>query len=188
MWSARWRPVILTILALVLIWGVAVGGYTLAKQAKVTAENVQAYVAAVDLRQLKGEARAKAIEELEDMLNKLSIEERRRARMERVAWRWFEDMTEDEKGQFIEATMPTGFKQMLTAFEELPEDKRRKTIDNALRRLRESQTKMQAGGVVVNGGDTNQPPLSEELQAKVRTVGLKAFYGQSSARTTAELA
>src|SRR5215208_8218680 len=139
MWSARWRPVVLTVLALVVIWAVALGGYTIAKHAKVTAEKVQAYVAAVDLRQLKGEARAKAIQELEDMLNKLSIEERRRARMERVAWRWFEEMTEDEKAQFIEATMPTGFKQMLTAFEQLPEDKRKATIDDALRRLRQSR-------------------------------------------------
>jgi hypothetical protein len=168
---------------------VALTGYRIAKNAKVTAEKVKAYAEAVDISQLKGEARARALQQLEDMLNRLSLEERRKARLDRAAWNWMERMTEEEKGQFIEATMPTGFKQMLTSFEQLPEDKRRKTVDDALRRLREARD--QAGGMPAGGprGGTNGPPiLSEELQAKVRSIGLKTFYSQSSAQTKAELA
>ncbi|HXU78589.1 MAG TPA: hypothetical protein VN794_18580, partial [Methylomirabilota bacterium] len=102
-------------------------------------------------------------------------------------WSWFDQMTEEEKGQFIDATMPTGFKLMLTAFEELPEEKRRRAIDDTLRRLKEAQTKAQAGEGLPDAG-TNSPALSPDLQAKMRTVGLKAFYSQSSAQTKAELA
>ena len=119
-------------------------------------------------------------------MNKLSYEERQRLRIERTANNWFEQMTEAEKGQFIEATMPTGFKQMITAFEELPEDKRKRTVDGALKRLREQRERMASGEG--DGQRTNGPPISPELEAKVRTIGLKSFYGESSAQTKAELA
>ena len=95
-------------------------------------------------------------------------------------------MTEAEKGAFIEATLPTGFKQMLTAFEQLSEDKRRNAIEDALRRLRQSRDRLEAEGVLERG--TNRVVLSKELEAKVQTIGLKAFYSESSAQTKAELA
>ena len=154
-----------------------------------TAEKVKAYAESVDISKLSGEARAKAIQELADKLNALSLEERRKARLERAAWSWFDRMTEEEKAGFIEATMPTGFKQMLTSFEQLPEEKRRKAIDDALRRLREARDQAGSRPGGGNRGGTNSPPvLSDELQAKMRTIGLKTFYSQSSAQTKAELA
>ncbi len=187
--SQRWRPVFWSGVAICAIWLVALAGYRIAKNGKMTAEKVKAYAEAVDISKLKGEARARAIRELADRLNALTLEERRRARLDRTAWTWFDRMTEEEKAGFIEATMPTGFKQMLTSFEQLPEEKRRKTIDDALRRLRDSRDQ---AGIGAGGGrriGTNSPPvLSEELQAKVRTIGLKSFYSQSSAQTKAELA
>jgi hypothetical protein len=79
--------------------------------------------------------------------------------------------------------MPTGFKQMITAFEELPEDKRKRTVDGAIRRLREQRERMGDGG---GGQGTNA--ISPELEAKVRSIGLKSFYSESSAQTKAELA
>ena len=185
----RWRPVFLCLFAILAIWLVALAGYKIAKNSKMTAEKVMAYAASVDLSKLSGDARARAIKELVDKLNALSLEERRKARMDRLAWSWFDQMTEQEKAAFLEATMPTGFKQMLASFEELPEDKRRRTIDDALRRLREARDQSPAGLRGGNRTGTNGPPvLSDELQAKMRTIGLKTFYSQSSAQTKAELA
>lgn len=171
----------MALLAVVVIWTVALAGYFIAKNAKVTADKVRAYVEAVDLSKLSAADRAAALRKLADMLNRLSIEERREMRMGRTIGDWFAQMTEEEKAAFIEATMPTGFKQMIAAFEELPEDKRRRTVDQAMKRLREQQ-----GGGGSSG--TNRPSLSPELEAKVRTIGLKSFYSQSSAQTKAELA
>lgn len=185
--SPRWRPVLFAGIALVAIWIVAIVGYAIAKNAKATPEKVKAYVESVDLNKLSAAERAKAIRKLADMLNRLSLEDRRRARLERLTWNWFNEMTEEEKATFLAATMPTGFKQMLTAFEQLPEEKRKKTVDDALRRLKEAQT--QDPALANTGSGTNGPPvLSKELEAKVRSIGLQTFYSQSSAQTKAELA
>jgi hypothetical protein len=189
MLSQRWRPVVISALAVCGIWLVALAGYRIARNAKMTAEKVKAYAESVDISKLSGAARAKAIRELEDMLNALSLEERRKARLDREAWSWFNRMTEEEKSAFIEATMPTGFKQMLTSFEQLPEEKRRKAIDDALRNLRQARDQVAGSpGDGSQGGSNSPPVLSPELQAQVRTIGLKTLYSQSSAQTKAELA
>jgi len=186
MTNPRQRALVWALTAIVGIWVVAWAGYRFFGHLKVTADKVKAFVESVDLSKLSGAARAKALRDLEDMLNRLSYEERQRLRLERTANRWFEQMSEEEKGQFIEATMPTGFKQMITAFEELPEDKRKRTVDGAIRRLREQRERLASGEG--GGPGTNTSPISPELEAQVRTIGLKSFYSESSAQTKAELA
>lgn len=164
------------------------GGYLFARNSRMTAEKLSAYAHSIDLNKLTGEERAKALRLLGEKINALSLEERRKARLDRTGWGLLEKMTEQEKESFIEATMPTGFKQMLTAFEQLPEEKRRRSIDDALRRLREAEARFATGPNGFSDGQTNGLLLTPELQAKMRTLGLKAFYSQSSAQTKAELA
>ncbi len=189
MQNRRWRSVWFSGLVILGLWISALTGYSIAKNRQVTVERVRAYVESINLASLSGSQRAAAIKKLEDMLNGLSPEERQKARLERLSIGWLKLMTEEEKNQFIEATMPTGFKQMLTAFEQLPEEKRRKTIDDSLKRLRDEQRRMRAASSEDGPADTNGPPvISDDLQAKIRTIGLKTFYSESSAQTKAELA
>ncbi|HSY44073.1 MAG TPA: hypothetical protein VK811_09175, partial [Candidatus Acidoferrum sp.] len=147
----------------------------------------------VDFASLTGAARAEALKELEDKLNALSYEERQRLRMEHIIGKWFDHMTEEERNQFLEATLPTGFKQMINAFQDLPDDKRRRLIDNTLNNLRNAKDGTAAKGGWQNSTNTvanatNSAPISPELEAKIRTIGLNTFYSQSSAETKAELA
>ena len=187
MLSPRWRPLVFVFASVLAIWVAALVGYQLARNAKMTAAKVQEYVNSVDLSKLSGEQRQKALRTLASKLNALSLDERRKARFQRSALKWFEQMTEEEKSEFVEATLPTGFKQMLTSFEQLPQDQRRKTIDDALRELK-SAAEQPPEGIVGESNGTNAPALSPEMEAKMRTIGLKAFYSQSSAQTKAELA
>lgn len=189
MLNPRQKPLVYGILGLVLVWLLAWGGYKIAQSQRVTAERVQAYLRSIDLNSLSGEARAQALRKLAAMLNALPFEERRQARLDREWSRWFMAMTDAEKGDFIEATMPTGFKQMLGSFEQLPAERRRKTIDDALKRLKEAREQLLADGGNPPDWGTNAPPvISDELRQKVVTTGLKSFYSESSAQTKAEVA
>ncbi len=197
---ARQRRFILYAVATIVgIWVLAMAGHWYLESLKMTAEKVRAYMESVDLANLTGEARADAIKELEDKLNALPYEERRRLRLQHLVDKWFNEMTEAEKGQFVEATMPTGIKQMINAFQELPEDKRRRLIDNTLTDLRNANTSagtnsrpmrgLQNSTNAPDGGtNTNAPVVSPQLEAEIRNIGLNTFYSQSSAETKAEVA
>ncbi|HEX3628526.1 MAG TPA: hypothetical protein VH280_24215 [Verrucomicrobiae bacterium] len=189
------RFIICAMAAIVGIWMVAMTGHWFLESLKMTAEKVRAYMESVDFASLTGEARSRAIKELEDKLNSLSYEERQRLRLQHLVDTWFNEMTEAEKSQFVEATMPTGFKQMISAFEQLPDDKRRRLIDNTLNNLRNADSRSMRGGqqnstnAPTGAGGTNAPPIiSPQLETQIRNIGLKTFYSQSSAETKAEVA
>src|SRR5690242_8054911 len=122
MFNRQQRFVVWAVAAIAVVWLLAFAGHAYLQSRKMTADKVRAYVGSVDFGQLTGAARAKALKDLEDKLNALTYEERQRLRSEHLVRNWFAQMTEDEKNQFVEATLPTGFKQMINAFQQLPED------------------------------------------------------------------
>jgi hypothetical protein len=184
MLDARHRPIVLALAAVVGIWLLAWGGFALARNSRMTAEKVKAYLHGADLSRRSAAERARILRELGLRLNALSADERRKARMDAEWQRLFEQMTEEEKAAFLEATLPAGIKQMLAAFEQLPEEKRKQTVADALKRLDEARTSMPDSGP----GSGGPAPVSEEVRRKLTTLGLKTFYSQSSAQTKAELA
>jgi hypothetical protein len=186
MFNQRQRPIFIAIAALALIWLVAVAGYKIAQNIKVTPDKVRTYTASVDFSHLSAAERAAAIQRLAAMLNALTLEERRSLQFDHTYYKWFGEMTEDEKGAFLAATMPTGFKQMISAFQDLPEDKRQKVVSQAVKQMKDQRDKMTATGQLPPQG-TNAVVLSPELQDEVTKIGLQTFYSQSSAQTKAEL-
>lgn len=180
----RLKPILWAVACLTLVWALVLGGQMWARATRVTAEKVAAYLRLTDLRSLSPAERAKALQKLAKMLNSLSLEERRTARLNREWRKWFEAMTDAEKEGLLEATLPTGVKQMLGAFEEMPAEKRAKTIEDAVKRLQEARQQLAGEG----GQDAAAPVLSEEARQKLTSAGLKVFYTQSSAQTKAELA
>ena len=185
MQSQRLRPLFIAVAAVVLIWLVAIAGYTISRSTKMTPEKIRQYMHSIDFAKLSPEERARVLKRLADMLNAVPREDRHRG--DDQDWKnWFTLMTEQEKEQFIEATLPTDIKQMLDAFEKMPAEKRKKVVDNAIRNMRNDQN--QSSGGNGNGGTNTMAQLSPESQQRLQTLGLRTFYSESSAETKAELA
>jgi hypothetical protein len=165
-------------------------GYAITTGSRMTADKVTQYANATDLTGLSSSARAEALRQLEDMINRLPPAERRKWRRDGAWKKWFDEMTEIEKGHFIETTMPSGFKQWLEGFDSLPADQRQAYIDTLVTHLKETHQLMtdREPGQTNSAYGTNAPPaLSVELQKRARTIGIKTFYTESSAETKAEL-
>ena len=171
-------------------WALAFAGFRYAQHLKVTPEKVLAYLHSIDFAHLTGPERAKALRKLAAMLNALTLEERRAARLDGSMAQWFSAMTDAEQGEFMEATMPTGFRQMLTAFEQMPEEKRRKAIEGSIRRMQEQREKLAKASPEERAEmEANAPAeLKPELREKAVQLGLKTFYDTGSPQMKAELA
>src|SRR5581483_1836007 len=162
------RTITFAIAGVVLAWALALGGYELAKNAKATPEKIMAFARSLDLSKMSAADRAKALRKLADELNGLSPEERRLVRPDKTL---FSQMTEPEQEQFIENTMPMQVKQALSMYEHMSADQRQKAIDTTLSSLR-----ARAADNPDDAANANPTPISPELEAKIRTVGLKTFY------------
>ena len=184
----RRRLLFVSVAVLAVAWTVALGGFLWSRASKVTPERIAAYLRSLDWKSLSADQRTAAIRKLADWLNKLSPEDRRRARMDPRFRDLFQDFSMRDKEAFLELTIPTGLNQMLTAFEQMPEDRRRRAIGESIRRLREARE--QGEGMEGPGGSGRAgglPDVSPELQEKVVKLGLKSFYENSSADLRVEV-
>ncbi|MBN8247235.1 MAG: hypothetical protein J0L84_07300 [Verrucomicrobia bacterium] len=182
--SPRTRTLALTAASILAVWMLALGGFAWARHSKITPDRVTAYLASLDFRNLPPAERLRALRKLAAWLNALSPEERRRVRRDPAWAAWLQSMDDAEKGELLELTLPTGFGQMLTAFEQLPEDQRRKTVEETLRRLREDREAAESDGSPAPGSEAE---LSPELREKMVTLGVKSFMEQGSPETKAQL-
>ncbi len=170
-----------------MVWG----GYVIAQNYRPTADKVSGYARNTDLTKLDAISRAEALRHLEDMINRLPLEERRKWRTGGAWKKWFDDMSETEKGEFIEATMPSGFKQWLAEFDGLPEQNRKKFIDFLAAQLNETHqlvTDREPGQTNSMFGTNLPPQLSAQLESRAQKIGLRTYFVESSAETKAELA
>lgn len=189
--NPRQRLLLVSVAVLAIAWAVALGGFLWSRAAKVTPERIAAYLRTLDWKSLSPDQRAAAIRKLADWLNTLSPEDRRKARMDPRFRDLFRDFSMEDKEAFLELTIPTGLNQMLAAFEQMPEERRRRAIGESIRRLREARERGEGmegpRGLGGPGGPGGPPDVSPELQEKVVKMGLKSFYENSSADLKVEV-
>src|ERR1700756_2296007 len=96
-WSSSTLFAVFAVLGLACIGLLLGAGLRIGRARSVTADEVVHYVNSMDLARLSGPARSAALLKLEEEVNALSLEERRKWWMS-GQWRgWFSNMTEEEK-------------------------------------------------------------------------------------------
>ena len=160
----------------VTVWLVAALIIHFANASHPTAATVSAYAGSIDLDTLQGDARARAIARMEDMINHLTFAERQQLDRDRVSRQFLHKLSPDEQDAYLDATLPTGFDQMMDAFNRMDPLKRKQFVANALEHMKE------------HPGDGPAPGADANMAQHVVDQGMKSFYREADADVKLDLA
>jgi hypothetical protein len=159
------------------IWLIAALAIHFAHGRQPTVASITDYVNSTDLNSLSAADRQRAIARMEDMLNRVSLEDRQQLDRARITRDFFDKLTADEQGAYLDATLPTGFKEMMESFNKMDPVKRKQFVSRALEQMKQRQ------------GDGPPPdPKQAQIAQHVIDQGLKSFYSDASADTKLDLA
>jgi hypothetical protein len=158
------------------VWILAAIIIHFASASQPTAASVAAYIRTADLDTLQGGARARAIDRMEQMVNRLPFDERQQLDRKGVNRDFFHKLTPAEQGAYLDATLPTGFQQLMDAFNKMDPLRRKQIVNDALARMKEREGQ--------------GPPLGADpnLAQHVIDQGLKSFYSDANADVKLDLA
>ena len=89
---------------------------------------------------------------------------------------FFRDLTPDEQVRFLDRTLPTGFKQMMEAFNKMTPEKRKRFVEKTIAEMR------------TESGDGQPPGIDDKNVEKIIDQGLKSFYSEASAEVKLDFA
>jgi hypothetical protein len=158
------------------VWLIAAIVIHFARASQPTAASVTAYVHSLDLDALQGDARAKAIARMEDMVNRISFEDRQQLNHDQVTRDFFNKLTADEQDAYLDATLPTGFQQLMDSFNKMDPVKRKQLVSNALEHMKANPGQ----------GPTQGPDA--KIAQHVINEGLKSYYKDADADVKLDLA
>ena len=161
-----WLKILLILCA---IWIVAAGAIFFVRSSKPTAQSIAAYIQKHRLDSQTGSSRRKTLDHVTDMLNHITLEERQKLREEGVTPGFFRSLTAEEQSAFLDATLPTGFRQLMESFNTMAPAKRKEFVERALTDMRNREGKEPARNV----DDKNTKKIIDQ--------GLRSFYSESSA-------
>jgi len=173
--------------ALAIVWGLVAAVSAIASGNRVTPERIAADLARRPLASLTDAAdRERRIREVADRINRLDYEQRQAARnLEADNGRPFRDFFEGlapaERALFIELTIGPTFTHLMTAYNEMPAEERRRIAERTLANLNES-------GTLSDGDARAWEEQGPELFEKVVGEGLRAYYEDASAETKLDFA
>lgn len=125
---------------LAVLWSVVVGAIAVRQWVRPTPEKLAAFLAANPLSAATEAERARIVREAARMLNGLDFEERRSLRKAEVIGRFAQDLTEAERADFFEMTMPDSVRQFAAEFNRMSTLERRRAAARIRRGLQENRS------------------------------------------------
>jgi len=159
----------------VLIWAVAWGVIYWSRAARPTAQSVMAYMDVQQLESLDPGEREQVIREVAGQLNTLDFKEREELRKLRGDRAFFEQLTTEERGTFLELTLPQGFRELMKALNVMSPAQRKGIVSRAMRNVERENPDM-------------ADRFTDSDMAKIVSSGLEAFYEDANADVKLEFA
>jgi len=174
----RLLPLALIALA---VWLAALAGIHWSRAQKPTPEKLAAFLAERGrMDSLPPAKRAEVIQRVARDLNRLTLEERQELRRGTSRFdEFFTQLTPDERSEFLDLTLPEGFKQMMAAFNKMNPERRKRFIQRALDDLDKIENE---------GMRPAERALEEESMQKIINSGLESFYNDANAEVKLEMA
>ena len=109
----------------------------------------------------------------------MDFDQRREMRNDRELWQAVDKMNDEERKLYLDMTLPTGMKQMMKAFNEMPREKRQQIVEDALNRMKRDAQKV--------GRDEMQKRLHDQNTQRIIDEGMKAYITDANAATKIDL-
>jgi hypothetical protein len=181
------RALLITLFALVAIWGAVAAVMRVTEKHTSTPEKVLNVMASApwlldESADVSPADRRKNMDAAIAQMNLLDFEQRRRMREEgqEVSEQYFNSLDREEKSYFLEQTVENHFKSVMKAFNAMEPEERRKAVDRARADMARNQ-----------GRDPGMERLQKEDEAafeKMVEKGLGAYYEEANAETKMDLA
>ena len=161
-------PWIRIILALAGLWLVVGGVLWWLNTRKPTAEKVVQFVETHSLEGKSPEERKEIIEKVAAQVNRLSPDERQQVRPQSSLDNFWKSLTAAERGHYFDLVVPKGLQVAIENFNKMPQERRKREIEKAVKRLRE------------NADEELPEDFDPKLAKRFAEEGLKTFYSEGS--------
>lgn len=145
---------------------------------KPTPEKLNAYILAHPIENLTGADRQRVVRHVTDRINRLNHAERRRMQSRHSELRaFFYQLTSEEQDDFLNETLPSGFRELMRALNKMTPAQREKMVKRALDDMQEDKI------------DEDRPfSLDDPHIQKMIESGLESFYRDASIETKLDFA
>lgn len=145
-----------------------------------TAEKIRSLAQRVNLETLSPKEREQFLAELALNLNRLDFDERQKLHATRPLAPLIEQMTETERLNLLEKTLPEGFKQLMESLNKMTPEQRKRLVQRGLQDMEEAQHRFASKGT--------RPHVDDAIVQGIIQNGFHEYLEKASADTKMDLA